>query len=211
MASVLMAWVWIGLTLAQLNNAETQRYAHGRLADQDERYDGNEQRFEAAPEKGTERSFPAPVWNFLQGSGNGPETSDFNQPQYRCSNGTLFLRFSLIRYTNLHLEDGSRLLSLPDRCDSSVQIYRWWLLVKLPYTGCYTATQTGDGNDFHPLKLHYFDRLRQENVTGMAICDHPVMLPQAASPLVTCGTTHVTVKLPHETELRKVKELGEKF
>ncbi|XP_023260249.1 uncharacterized protein LOC111653789 [Seriola lalandi dorsalis] len=204
MESALMAWVWIGFTLAQLNNAESRWYAHGRLAGQDELYTGIEQPLDAAP---ADRSFPSLVWYFLKGSGKGPEKSDFNQPQYRCSNRTLFLRFSLIRYTNLQLEDGVHLLSLPDSCHSSIQIYRWWLLVKLPYTGCQTAVQTGDGNGFHPLKLHYFDRLLKENMTGMAVCDNPSTSPPAVSPLVTCGAAHVTVTLPRETQLKKVKAL----
>lgn len=68
--------------------------------------------------------------------------------------------------------------------------------------------QTGDGIGSRPLKLHYFDRLLQENMTGMAVCENPLVSPQAASPLVTCRTTRVTVKLPHETRLRKVKALG---
>ncbi len=35
-----------------------------------------------------------------------------------------------------------------------------------------------------------------------------MMLPRAASPVVTCGETHVTLMLPPETNLMKVKELG---
>ncbi|XP_051259123.1 uncharacterized protein LOC127365263 [Dicentrarchus labrax] len=214
MGSALMAWVCIGLTLAQLNNAESHRDAHGHLAGQDELF---QQLFFAAPED-SDRSFRAPVWNFLHVEDplltssthlyhHERKMSDINQPQYRCSNGTLFLRFSLIRYSNLRLEDGVQLLSLPDRCHSSISIYRWWLLVKLP-TGCYTAIRPGDGTGYHPVKLHYFDHLLQEAMTGMAVCENPVVLPQAAPPLVTCRTTHVTVKLPHGTKLRKVKELG---
>lgn len=68
--------------------------------------------------------------------------------------------------------------------------------------------QTGDGIGFHPLKLHYFDRLLQENMTGMAVCKIPEISPQAASLLVTCTTTHITVMLPRDTQLRKVRELG---
>lgn len=68
--------------------------------------------------------------------------------------------------------------------------------------------QTGDGIGFHQLKLHYFDRLLQENMTGMAVCKIPEISPQAASLLVTCTTTHITVMLPRETQLRKVRELG---
>lgn len=37
--------------------------------------------------------------------------------------------------------DGTRLLTLPDRCPSSVRVDRWWLLAKLPSTGCHTQTQ----------------------------------------------------------------------
>ncbi|XP_035860512.1 uncharacterized protein LOC116035186 [Sander lucioperca] len=197
MISALMVWVCICQALAQLNNAGSHRDAHGKLAGQDEFFDGNEQQFEAGPE---DRSAPAPVWRFLQGRGKSPGISEFDQPQFRCSNGTLTLRFSPTRYTNLHLEDGTPLLSLPDKCYGSIHIYRWYLLVKLPYTGCYTATQTEEGK--YPLKLHYFDNWLQRNMIGMAVCENPAM-----SPLVTCGTTSITVKLPRETKLKKVKEL----
>lgn len=65
--------------------------------------------------------------------------------------------------------------------------------------------QTGDGIG---LKLHYFDRLLRENMTGMAVCKIPEISPQAASLLVICTATHVTVMLPQEAQLRKVRELG---
>eukprot|EP00064_Thunnus_orientalis_P004815 superscaffoldBa00000451_g4828 len=206
MAYALMAWVWVFLTLAQLNNAESHWDALRRLTGQNEAYDGNDQATEAAPQDGANRIFSVPVWSFLRGSGISPKTSDYNQPQYRCSNGMLSLRFSLIRYAHLRLEDGTRLLSLPDSCRSSIHIYRWWLLVKLPYTGCHTSIQAGDRIKFRPLKLHYFDRLLQENMTGMAVCKNPVMSPRVASPLVSCKT-RITVKLPGGAKLRKVKEL----
>lgn len=67
MASALMAWVWIGFTLAQLNNVESHLNAHGRFSGQDELFDADEQLFAAAPEDWTDRHFLAPVWNFLQG------------------------------------------------------------------------------------------------------------------------------------------------
>nr|XP_046260642.1 uncharacterized protein LOC124067376 [Scatophagus argus] len=205
MASVLMAWVWIGLALARHNSAEGHRYAPGRLDGQDELYNGGEELFAAALEHRSDRTFLVPVWNFFQGSGKGSEKSYFSQLLYRCSNGTLSLRISLIRYSNLRLADGTRLLSLSDRCHSSSHIERWWLLVKL-HTGCHTAIQTGDGSVLYSLTLHYFDRMLQENMTGMAVCENPEMSPRA--PLVTCGTTRMTVKLPRETKLKKVKELG---
>lgn len=58
------------------------------------------------------------------------------------------------------------------------------------------------------MKLHYFDHLLQKHMFGRAVCDTQVMLSQAASPLVTCATAHVTVKLPRGAKLRSVKELG---
>lgn len=67
MVSALMAWVWIFLTLAQHNNAESHRCARGCWAGQDEVYHGNQQQVVAAAADGTERSFLAPVWHFLQG------------------------------------------------------------------------------------------------------------------------------------------------
>ncbi|KAK2905797.1 hypothetical protein Q8A73_009740 [Channa argus] len=202
MASALTAWVWICLILARLRNAES-RFAHGRLAALDEFYDGNEEPFEAAPLDWTERRFSAAIWNFLQ----VPGASDFNQPLYRCSHGALFLRISLIRYSNLHLGDGVQLLSLPKRCHVSISVYKWWLMVKLPYTSCHPAIQTGDDTGFQSLKLNYYDHLLQRNMTGIAVCENPVRLTQAASLLVICRAPQVTVKLPRGTLLRKVKEL----
>ncbi|KAM7379945.1 hypothetical protein PAMP_003277 [Pampus punctatissimus] len=58
-----------------------------------------------------------------------------------------------------------------------------------------------------PFKLHYFDRLLQENMTGMAVCKNSGMSPEVASPVVSCKTS-ITVKLPGGAKLRKVKELG---
>lgn len=206
-----------------------------------------------------------PLFNCLT-PGSGRSQSDFNKPQYHCSDSALFLHLSVIRYTHLCLEgafdsstsdrtilllrkqtvshvslltDGTQLLLLPEKCQSSVHIYRGWLLTKIPYVGCHIATrvmfwimprtvsiiaydpiiliqinnhifshQTGKGNDPRLLKLHYFDRLLQRNMTGVASCQKPQTSPQIASPLVTCGENHVTVKLPLETRLIKVKELG---
>ena len=45
-------------------------------------------------------------------------------------------------------------------------------------------------------------------MTGMAVCEKTAMSPQAASPLVTCRTERVTVKLPRDAELKKVKRHG---
>lgn len=66
MASALMAWVWIAFTLAQFSRAESHINAHSRLTGQDEPFDGNQMIFGAAKIR-AEGSFPAPVWNFLQG------------------------------------------------------------------------------------------------------------------------------------------------
>lgn len=46
-------------------------------------------------------------------------------------------------------------------------------------------------------------------MTGMAVCEKMAMSPLAASPLVTCRTESVTVKLPRDAELKKVKRHGE--
>lgn len=60
MAFALMAWVWIGLILAQRNKAGSHRYAQGRL--------GSQEAFGAAPQEWTDRSSYVAVWNFLQGA-----------------------------------------------------------------------------------------------------------------------------------------------
>ncbi len=44
-------------------------------------------------------------------------------------------------------------------------------------------------------------------MTAMIACQSLVS-PRAAPPLVTCRETHVTIMLPPETNLMKVKELG---
>ncbi|XP_034741577.1 uncharacterized protein LOC117952992 [Etheostoma cragini] len=203
MVTSLMVRVCVCLTLAQLNRAGSQRDAQGRLASLVQHSDVNGQ-LEAGPRDRAraDRRAPAPVWRSLQGRGKSPGLPGSNQPQFRCSNNTLTLRFSPTRYTNLHLEDGTPLLLLPDRCHGSLHIYRWYLLVKLPNTGCYSTTQIEEGG-YSPLKLHYFDQLLQKNMMGMAVCENPEM-----SPLVTCGTS-ITVKLPPETKLKEVKELDD--
>ncbi|KAK2840098.1 hypothetical protein Q5P01_013838 [Channa striata] len=202
MASPLTTWVWFCLVLARLKSAES-RFVRGRLAAMDEFYDRNQEPFEAAPLDRTQRIFSAPVWNFLQ----VPEASDLNQPQYRCSNGALFLRVSLIRYSNLRFEDGVQLFSLPKRCRDSISVYKWWLMIKFAYTGCLPAIQTGDDVGFHSLKLNYYDHLLQRNMTSMAVCENPSGSTQAGSLLVICRTPQVTVKLPRGSVLWKVKEL----
>ncbi|KAM7406712.1 hypothetical protein PAMA_002765 [Pampus argenteus] len=68
------------------------------------------------------------------------------------------------------------------------------------------ATYAGDQMKYCPFKLHYFDRLLQENMTGMAVCKNSGMSPDVASPVVSCKTS-ITVKLPGGAKLRKVKEL----
>lgn len=68
--------------------------------------------------------------------------------------------------------------------------------------------QTGDGVGSLPLKLHYFDQMLKENMTGMALCNHSETSPQTGSPLVTCGAAQVTVTLPQGAKLKKVKDLG---
>lgn len=68
--------------------------------------------------------------------------------------------------------------------------------------------QTGDGVGSLPLKLHYFDQMLKENMTGMAVCNNSETSPQAGSPLVTCGVAQITVTLPQGAKLKKVKDLG---
>ena len=42
----------------------------------------------------------------------------------------------------------------------------------------------------------------------MAVCKKTAMSPRTASPLVTCRGERVTVKLPRDAELKKVKRQG---
>lgn len=79
-----------------------------------------------------------------------------------------------------------------------------------PFLNLACFFQAGNGTGSHLLKLHYLDRLLQENMTGVAVCENaaPSPPPAAALPLVTCTATHVTVKLPGEAKLKKVKTLS---
>lgn len=154
MASALMTWVWIGLLLAQINNAESHQSGHGTTAG---RGDNLEHLRDVLPHDRTKGTFLSPVWTFADGKGAltrtiisfilmkikfnvalneltnvltyaltpaPPQTahplpplqtknilllicflllggSDIDQPQYRCQNGTLHLRFSKNRFSKL--------------------------------------------------------------------------------------------------------------
>lgn len=76
-------------------------------------------------------------------------------------------------------------------------------------SNCITLfTQAEDGKDFYQMPLHYFDHLLQENRTGRAVCENPEIPQNTQSIPVTCETKHITVMLPIEAQLQKVRELG---
>ncbi|GAA6233412.1 uncharacterized protein LOC108874599 [Lates japonicus] len=204
---MMMAWVWVCLvTLARLNTAEDPH------RDADEGLAALQALFSASEPPGESGSgggfFPVPVWKFVKEPGDGAEPSDFGQPQFRCSDRSLSVRFSLIRHSDLRLQDGRRLLSLPDRCHGSVRTFGPWLLLKLPYTSCHMSLWVSNGTWFHQLKLHYFDHLLQAKVTGVASCENPATLLHLEPPLVTCRMADVMVKLPPGSRLMRVKALG---
>ncbi|XP_071328220.1 uncharacterized protein [Trachinotus anak] len=203
---MMMARVWVGLlTLARLHTADTHREADGGLA-------GQESLFSDSEPPGRTRSgggfFPVPVWRFVKERGDGGEASGFGRPQFRCSDRSLSVRFPLIRHSDLRLQDGRRLLLLPDQCGGSFRTFGPWLLLKLPYTSCHMELWISNGTWFRQLKLRYFDHLLQANVMGVASCENPATSLQLPLPLVTCGATDVTVKLPLGTRLKRVKALG---
>ncbi|KAG7219015.1 hypothetical protein INR49_005915 [Caranx melampygus] len=195
------------MALARLNTVENPpRDADGGLA-------GLEALFSDSEPPGETRSvggfFSVPVWKFVKERGNGgAEAADFGQPQYLCSHRSMSVRFSLIRHTDLRLQGGRRLLSLSNQCGGSAQTFGPWLLLKLPFTSCHMALWISNGTWFRQLKLLYFDHQLQANVTGVASCENPATSLQLPAPLVTCGATYVTVKLPLGMRLRMVKALG---
>lgn len=67
MASALMTWVWIGLLLAQISNAESHLSAHEAYAGPADRFDEYERLFEVVPKAEAEGSFLSPVWRFVTG------------------------------------------------------------------------------------------------------------------------------------------------
>lgn len=70
------------------------------------------------------------------------------------------------------------------------------------------SLQISNGTWFMQWKLHYFDHLLQQNMTGVATCQNPATSLQLAPPLATCRTTEVAVRLPFGTSLKRMKALG---
>ncbi|XP_034534221.1 mucin-5AC-like [Notolabrus celidotus] len=203
--SVMMACVWVSLlALVQLSaGQEPHRDADGGPAGVEPLLSDSEPPEET---RGGGVFLPVPVWRFVKGGG---QVSDDGRPQYRCSDRTLSVRFSLIRHAHLQLEEnGKRLLALPDGCRGSVRIFGPWLLLKLPYTSCHIASWVSNGTEFLQLKLRYFDHLLQRNVTAEAACENPSVSSHLSPPMVRCRSTDVDVKLPLGTRLKRVKALG---
>ncbi|XP_049909864.1 uncharacterized protein LOC126396070 [Epinephelus moara] len=210
MMMMMMAWVWISsVNLARLNTAqEPHRDADGALASLEPLFPDIEPPVEPLSRGGF---VPVPVWRFvkvLERGGDDGEAADLGQPQYRCSDGSLSVRLSLIRHSAVSLEDGTRLLSLQDGCQASLRTFGPWQLINVTYTSCHMELWVSNGSWFHQLRLRYFDHLLQETVTGVAACQNPATSLQLALPLVTCRSTDVNVKLPLGARLTRVKALG---
>ncbi|XP_051794935.1 uncharacterized protein LOC127530969 [Acanthochromis polyacanthus] len=198
---MMMAWVWPALVLlARLTTAEEpRRDAHGALAGSEALFSDSEPPMETRSGGGF---LPVPVWKFVK---DAADESDLGRPQFLCSNTSLSVRLSLIRHSDLRLQDGRRLPSLQQGCGGSVGTVGPWLLLKLPYTSCHVASQVSNGTWFHQLKLRYFDHLLRENMTAVVTCEDPATL---SLPAVSCQSTDVAVKLPLGSRLQKVKALG---
>ncbi|XP_023119638.2 uncharacterized protein LOC111564359 [Amphiprion ocellaris] len=196
-----MAWVWPALVLlARLTTAEEpRRDAHGALAGSKALISDSEPPMETRSGGGF---LPVLVWKFVK---DAADASDLGRPQFLCSDTSLSVRLSLIRYSDLHLQDGRRLAWLQQGCDGSVGTVGPWLLLKLPYTSCHVTSQVSNGTWFHQLKLRYFDHLLRENMTAVVACEDPATW---TLPAVSCRSTEVAVKLPQGSRLQKVKALG---
>ncbi|XP_051794933.1 uncharacterized protein LOC127530967 [Acanthochromis polyacanthus] len=198
---MMMTWVWPALVLlARFTTAEEpRRDAHGALAGSEALFSDSEPPMETRSGGGF---LPVPVWKFVK---DAADESDLGRPQFLCSNTSLSVRLSLIRHSDLRLQDGRRLPSLQQGCGGSVGTVGPWLLLKLPYTSCHVASQVSNGTWFHQLKLRYFDHLLRENMTAVVTCEDPATL---SLPAVSCQSTDVAVKLPLGSRLQKVKALG---
>ncbi|XP_023126105.2 mucin-2-like [Amphiprion ocellaris] len=196
-----MAWVWPALVLlARLTTAEEpRRDAHGALAGSEALISDSEPPMETRSGGGL---LPVLVWKFVK---DAADASDLGRPQFLCSDTSLSVRLSLIRYSDLHLQDGKRLAWLQQGCDGSIGTVGPWLLLKLPYTSCHVTSQVSNGTWFHQLKLRYFDHLLRENMTAVVACEDPATW---TLPAVSCRSTEVAVKLPQGSRLQKVKALG---
>lgn len=66
MASAVMTWVWIGILLAQINNAESHQ--SGKLTIS--RGGDHKHLRDVRPNDRIEGTFPSPVWNYFEGKGS---------------------------------------------------------------------------------------------------------------------------------------------
>lgn len=64
MASALMTWVWIGLLLAQINNAESHQSGQITTVRWS---DDHGHKIDVGPNDRMEGTFPSPVWSFVEG------------------------------------------------------------------------------------------------------------------------------------------------
>lgn len=79
MASALMTWVWIGLLLAQINNAESHLGAHEAYAGPADRLDEYERLSDVVPKAQAQGSFLSPVWRFVTGKKNKTKLNLFQR------------------------------------------------------------------------------------------------------------------------------------
>nr|XP_029133734.1 uncharacterized protein LOC109986333 isoform X1 [Labrus bergylta] len=139
--AVMMAWVWVSLlALARLSTEqEPHRDAVRGPAGPQVLTSDSEPQDETRIGR---RFYPEPVWRFVEASQRSGEGSVLNigRPQYRCSDRTLSVRFSLVRHLALSLEDGKRLLSLPDECRGSARTFGPWLMLRIPYISCHIGS-----------------------------------------------------------------------
>lgn len=63
MASAMMTWVWIGILLAQINNAESHQSGNLTVSPKDDHRHSRDLR----PYGRVEGTFLSPVWNYVEG------------------------------------------------------------------------------------------------------------------------------------------------
>ncbi|XP_038127902.1 uncharacterized protein LOC119774452 [Cyprinodon tularosa] len=182
-------WIWIGLVIIQLSSA--QEPDQNREAQDSDRMRG--------------RGFSLQVWQFVKDSAGD---ADFKAPQFLCSNTSLSVRFSLIRHSDLRLQDGRRLLLLPDGCAGSIRTFRLWVLLELPFSCSLLLSQMSSGNSFYQLSLLYYDHLLKKQKTAVATCRNPTAGQHLASPDMSHQNKDVTVKLPQVNSSLEEREGG---
>ncbi|XP_062302009.1 uncharacterized protein LOC134006908 [Osmerus eperlanus] len=213
---VLFLMSWVCAELAKHNTVKStfEAEVNRRLTRKGSVNDGHTSNNEASLDSKAlenENKIYVPNWKYIIDSKATHEKgmqSHFNQPLYHCGHESISIRLHLIRLADFYFMKGTlpplSLRMLPKECHHVEMERGPWLLIRLPYQGCYMTQWIDGAVQYHSMNLMYFDRLLMKNVTGNAICQIPTTSPTSE---VSCGKKSMTVKLPAGTH-RTMRVLG---